>query len=311
MSSAERGIKTTVVCCFNAVGMYVPPIIIFKRKRLPPELKDGAPCGSIVTCNETGWMSSGVFLQWLQHFIAWVKPSSSKPILLVLDGHSMHVKNLKAILLARSANVIMLLLPPHTTHKAQPLDKTFFKPLQTYYDQSVEKWLRVNVGRAVTPYQVCRLFNEAYCKAATMTTAINGFSSCGIWPCSRDVFCESEFQPSFSNFNQPPVSTLPPQQPAPATTQSAPASTQPAPASTLPAPATTPPQQPASATTPSQQPAPATTQPQQPAPATAATAPPNQMREVYRTNPDGKCFLRSVAISLNRKLQVNRDSYGT
>ena len=148
VSSAERGINTTVVCCFNAAGMYVPPIIIFKRKRLPPELKDGAPCGSIVTCNETGWMSSEIFLQWLQHFIAWVKPSSSKPILLVLDGHSTHVKNLKAILLARSANVIMLSLPPHTTHKAQPLDKTFFKPLQTYYDQAVEKWLRVNVGRA-------------------------------------------------------------------------------------------------------------------------------------------------------------------
>ena len=232
VSSAERGINTTVVCCFNAAGMYVPPIIIFKRKRLPPELKDGAPCGSIVTCNEISWMSSEIFLQWLQHYIAWVKPSSSKPILLVLDGHSTHVKNLKAILLARSANVIMLSLPPHTTHKAQPLDKTFFKPLQTYYDQAVEKRLRVNVGRAITPYQVCRLFNEAYCKAATMTTAINGFSSCGIWPCSQDVFCESEFQPSFSNFNQPPVSTLPPQQPAPATTQPAPASTQPAPATT-------------------------------------------------------------------------------
>ena len=182
----------------------------------------------------------------------------------------------------------MLSLPPHTTRKSQPLDKTFFKPLQTYYDQAVEKWLRVNVGRAVTPYQVCRLFNEAYCKAATMTTAINGFSSCGIWPCSRDVFCESVFQPSFSNFNQPPVFTLPPQQPAPATTQPAPASTQPAPASTQPAPAST---QPAPATTPPQQPAPATTPPQQPEPSTippqqpASATTPSQQPEPATTQP--------------------------
>ena len=70
VSNAERGINTTVVCSFNAAGMYVPPIIIFKPKRLPPELKDGAACGSIVTCSETGWMSSEIFLQWLQHFIA-------------------------------------------------------------------------------------------------------------------------------------------------------------------------------------------------------------------------------------------------
>ena len=74
-----------------------------------------------------------------------------------------------------------------------------FKPLQTYYDQAAERWLRTHVGRVITPYQLCGLFNEAYCKAATMSTAINGFARCGIWPCSRDVFAESEFHASFSN----------------------------------------------------------------------------------------------------------------
>ena len=93
----------------------------------------------------------------------------------------------------------MLCLPPHTTHKIQPLDRTLFKPLQTYYDQAAERWLRTHVGRVITPYQLCGLFNEAYCKAATMSTAINGFARCGIWPCSRDVFAESEFHASFSN----------------------------------------------------------------------------------------------------------------
>ena len=117
----------------------------------------------------------------------------------MLDGHSVHVKNLKAIELARKENVIMLCLPPHTTHKIQPLDRTLFKPLQTYYDQAAEQWLRTHVGRVITPYQLCGLFNEAYCKAATMATAINCFARCGIWPCNRDVFAESEFHASFSN----------------------------------------------------------------------------------------------------------------
>ena len=93
----------------------------------------------------------------------------------------------------------MICLPPHTTHKIQPLDRTLFKPLQTYYDQAAERWLRTHVGRVITPYQLCVLYNEAYCKAATMSTAINGFARCGIWPCSRDVFAESEFHASFSN----------------------------------------------------------------------------------------------------------------
>ena len=117
----------------------------------------------------------------------------------MLDGHITHVKNLKAIELARKENVIMLCLPPHTTHTIQPLGRTLFKPLQTYYDQAGDRWLRTHVGRVITPYQLCGLFNQAYCKASTMSTAINGFARCGIWPCSRDVFAESEFHASFSN----------------------------------------------------------------------------------------------------------------
>ena len=132
-------------------------------------------------------------------FVYFVKPTADKKVLLVLDEHSTHVKNLKAIELARKENVTMLCLPPHTTHKIQPLDRTLFKPLQTYYDQAAERWLRTHVGRVITPCQLCGLFNEAYCKAATMSTAITGFARCGIWPCSRDVFAESEFHASFSN----------------------------------------------------------------------------------------------------------------
>ena len=93
----------------------------------------------------------------------------------------------------------MLWLSPHSTHKTQPIDRTLLKPLQTYYDQAAERWLRTHVGRVITPYQLCGLFNEAYCKAATMSTSINGFARCGIWPCIRDVFAESESHASFSN----------------------------------------------------------------------------------------------------------------
>ena len=136
ISCAERGINTTVVCCNNAAGQYVPPLVIFKRKRMPAELSNGAPIGSVVTCNDSGWMDADTFTKWLHHFVDFVKPTADKKVLLVLDGHSTHVKNLKSIELARKEIVIKLCLPPHTTHKIQPLDRTLFKPLQTYYDQA-------------------------------------------------------------------------------------------------------------------------------------------------------------------------------
>ena len=73
------------------------------------------------------------------------------------------------------------------------MDISFFKPLQTFYNQAIEKYLRTNPGTPVTSYKICRLFNEAYSKAATMSNAVNGFRKCGIWTCDRHSFIEREF----------------------------------------------------------------------------------------------------------------------
>ena len=51
--------------------------------------------------------------------------TSGKPILLVLDGHGSH-DTLPIIDLALSHGIIIFCLPPHTTHKLQPLDVGVF-----------------------------------------------------------------------------------------------------------------------------------------------------------------------------------------
>ena len=50
VTSLERGQTATIVCCMNAVGNYVPPGIIFPRCRIKAELQDGAPPGSMFSC---------------------------------------------------------------------------------------------------------------------------------------------------------------------------------------------------------------------------------------------------------------------
>lgn len=196
VASGERGVNTTIVCCVSAAGWYVPPMIIFKRKRFTNELANGAPPGSKIQISDSGYISSELFVKWLKHFIDTVQPTKDKKVLLLLDGHTTHCKNLEALLLARNSGVLMVQLPGHTTHRLQPLDRSFFKPMEVYYSQASEKWLRSNVGRAVTQYQVAELLNEAYGRAATIETAINGFKAAGIWPVNRHVFKESDFAAS-------------------------------------------------------------------------------------------------------------------
>ena len=93
----------------------------------------------------------------------WVseKPCKEDPVLLVLDGHATHTKNLEMVDLARVNGVVILCLHPHCSHRLQPLDVSFMKPLSTFYTQEVEKWLRHNPGKVVTIYQVAELFGQA------------------------------------------------------------------------------------------------------------------------------------------------------
>jgi len=202
MTSSERGKNVTVVCCTNACGHYIPPVFIFGRKRMNPVFMDYAPPSSKGFVQDNGWMTMTLFKSYLEHFVEMVKPSKERPVCLILDGHSSHTRSLEALDYAKSNGVILLSLPPHTTHKLQPLDVGFFKPLQTYYDRYISRWLRSHPGRTFTEYQVTGAFNEAFGKAATVATAVNAFAKCGIWPLNADIFSDADYSAAETT-NQP------------------------------------------------------------------------------------------------------------
>ncbi|XP_044745210.1 chaetoglobosin A biosynthesis cluster protein C-like [Coccinella septempunctata] len=60
-TSGERGVPTTVVCAVSATGIYVPPMFIFKRKRMNQLLTKGGNSVIIVTVSESGWINESIF----------------------------------------------------------------------------------------------------------------------------------------------------------------------------------------------------------------------------------------------------------
>lgn len=113
LSSAERGVLVTFVTCMNAAGNFMPGMFVFPRKKANPLLMDGAPPGSSAVYYETGWITKENFIIWFKKFIEFSNPGPQKPVLLILDGHSSHTKNLELLNLARENNVILLCFPPH------------------------------------------------------------------------------------------------------------------------------------------------------------------------------------------------------
>lgn len=137
-----------------------------------------------------------MFFEWVDHFIKFAQPCPSEKVLLILDGHKSHTQTLEALQKATESGIIMVSLPPHTSHRIQPLDISFFKPLKTYYYQQLDTWMRAHPGRAVSQFQFAGLFGAAYGKAASVSTALNGFRKSGISPLNRYIFEDHEFLPS-------------------------------------------------------------------------------------------------------------------
>ena len=194
LTSAEKGKTVTIVCCVSASGCYIPPMIVYPRLRVRPEFLDKAPTGSVQGGSKNGWITLELFEKWFDHFVDTVRPEvRPQPVLLILDGHSSHTRNLNVIKKARESNVIIISLPSHCTHKLQPLDIAFFKSMNTFYDQAAATWLRGHQGRAITELEVGELFGIAYGKAATVQNAESGFRKSGIYPFNRDVFTDEDF----------------------------------------------------------------------------------------------------------------------
>lgn len=193
ITSCERGQNVTGMYAMSASGVFIPPMLIFARKRMKESLVYGAPPGAIYRCQDKGWMDADGFYYWLSHFIDHTKPSTKKKVLLVLDGHSSHTQSLKAIELPRKNGIIMLSFPSHCTHRMQPLDVGFFKPLNTYFSAAITTRLHQFPGRALNVEAISSLVGSAFPRAATVEVAINSFRKTGLWPPDRHVFIDADF----------------------------------------------------------------------------------------------------------------------
>lgn len=104
--------QVTVLACSSAAGYALPPFVIFDRKSLNPQLTVGEVPGTLYGLSAKGWIDRSLFSDWFfNHFLHYAP--SSRPLLLILDGHSSHYCP-QVIRAAYENEIIIFTLPPNT-----------------------------------------------------------------------------------------------------------------------------------------------------------------------------------------------------
>lgn len=137
-SSQERGELSTIFCAINAGGTYLPPFFIFPRVNMKESFMKSAPPGPKGEAAKSGYMNSDLFTnEYLPFFVKQSRCSPESSALLILDNHSSHV-SLTPVEYCKASGIVLLTLPPHTSHKLQPLDRCLYEPLKRHFSKAMD-----------------------------------------------------------------------------------------------------------------------------------------------------------------------------
>jgi len=210
--------QITVVGCVSAGGSCLPPMVIWDRKTLSPELTVGEVPGTIYGLSKKGWIDQELFEVWfLNHFLRYASPA--RPLLLLLDGHSSHFCP-ETIQAAAKEQVILFVLPPNTTHLTQPLDKGCFGPLKAKWREVCHAYSVNNPGKVVNRYVFSQLLNQTWMQAMSMKNILAGFRVTGIYPLSRQALQPGQERETSSLTDATGLAFIPLCSPAPHTSKS-------------------------------------------------------------------------------------------
>jgi hypothetical protein len=125
-------------------------------------------------------------------FFKHTRSTKERPVLLILDDHDSHL-SLDGIELCRESGIIILSLPPHCSHKLQPLDRSVYGPFKKYVNSMSDAWIRSNPGKTMSIYDIPEVVRDALPLATTFKNIQSGFRVSGVWPLNRHIFTDDEF----------------------------------------------------------------------------------------------------------------------
>jgi hypothetical protein len=181
------------MCPFiSASGKLYPGVFVFPLVKVSQKMKDAVPFGWLALANPSGWMDEESFLILLKHFRKQIICSPKKPVLVFLDNHGSQI-GYSIVMYALEQGIILMTLPPNTSHASQPLDRCVYGLFKRFLKDAHDFWLRIHPGLRITIHDVPVISDEPIKKAFTVKNIMKAFEATGIFPLDRKAIPEKMY----------------------------------------------------------------------------------------------------------------------
>jgi hypothetical protein len=173
----------TDIECISAAGKALAPLIIFKGSALNSRwLNEQSPQGWHFATSKNGWTSNDLGLAWLKTVFEPLSRATAagRRRLLVADGHGSHIRA-NFIAYCMEHDIDLLIMPPHCSHKLQPLDVGVFSAFKRYHTIETHALSRLSSQRILRSEWI-ELLSKARKKAMTKENILAGWRGTGLWP---------------------------------------------------------------------------------------------------------------------------------
>ena len=132
--------------------------------------------------SENGWTNNKICLTWLK--TVFDKHTKDRTVgryrLLILDGHGSHVTpEFDQYCLDHS--IIVVCMPPHSSHLLQPLDVGCFSILKHLYGKRVETLMSLGVNQ-IDKQEFLSIYQQACAEALHQNNVQSSFAATGLVP---------------------------------------------------------------------------------------------------------------------------------
>lgn len=197
---SEKGETTSILGAAVADGLAAPPMIIFKGAKVHPAWLDKIPNHWMVRCSQTGWINADLFYDFAEHYVAFLHRKKilreGRKHLLLLDSHKSHIHNIKFFDLMKRNNVVVLAIPPHTSHVTQPLDSVPFSLFKRFFNKNLLTWIVQTSCGSLSKEDYFDVFYPSWYDSMNGSAIRGGFKKTGIWPVSFENLPKAKMTPS-------------------------------------------------------------------------------------------------------------------